>query len=512
MIQEGTRTREIIPQFLMADETTGLTVELNSTKMTDPMIKDGKRLENTNMMKQFISFLITCFILVPIFLCFLLPCAIVCVIFQQIINLFTSPDKDTTKPLGEPSDTKYLTAKDKREFDLVVFGATGFTGKMVAAHIAKTYGVGKTVKWAIAGRSKGKLDAVAKDLGCDVPIIIADSGDVNSLSTMVRSTKVIVSTAGPFLLYGSELVRQCSMNGTHYCDITGEIDWIRIMIDLYSDAAEKSGAKIIPLCGHDCIPWDLSVLALSNEFKKRGDTLTTVNCYDEIRGSASGGTVATIFTALSNRRKYKAALGFDPLLRTSEGTKCDAHYKPDVQMTLGYSSEYQSWVGFFIMSMVMANCVRRSNVLLGYSKKLTYSEARVHANFFSAFNEAVGLIIFSAFLVIPPLSWLALKLGVMPSPGEGPSAATMDKGFLKITSFGHGADKSSKPIKAIMYFPTDPGYRDTARMLAESGLLLALEQEKTAKNAGFHTPASGLGMPLLDRLVATGSSFEILNE
>lgn len=476
------------------------------------MIKDGKKMPGRNIGGQFITFLVMVCIGLPLFFVFFLPCAIVCVVLQQIANLFTTPDKGTTEPIGEPDDKNFLTSKDKRPYDLVVFGATGFTGKMVAQHLAKTYGMNKTVKWAIAGRSRAKLQAVAKDIGMpDLPILIADSGDVNALSSMVRATKVIVSTTGPFLKYGSELVRQCSLNGTHYCDITGEIDWIRIMIDMHCAAAERTGAKIVSLCGHDCIPWDLSVLALSDHFKKKGDTLTEVRCYDEIRASASGGTIATIFTALSNRRKYKAALGFDPLLRLPNGSKSDAKFLPDVQKTMGYSSEHGSWVGFFIMSMVMANCVRRSNVLLGYSKKLTYYEGRVHPNFFSAFNEALGLIIFSCFLVTPPLSWLALKTGMIPSPGDGPSAASMDKGFLKITSYGYGegGSKTGNPVKGVIYFPTDPGYRDTARMLAEAGMLLAVEQEKTAKKGGFHTPASALGMPLMERLVATGSSWEI---
>ena len=477
------------------------------------MVKDKKRLPGDNVFFGLLQFLVLMVIGLPILICVLLPITLVCIIITKIKNCFSSAGmEDTTKSLGEPAgNPKKLTSKDAREFDLIVFGATGFTGKLVATYLAKNYGL-KGVKWAIAGRSQKKLEEIKAGLGDDVSslqIVIADSSDVTALNKMVCRTKCIVSTAGPFLLYGSELVRQCAENGTHYCDITGETDWVRIMIDKYDDAARASGAKIVPFCGHDCVPWDLAVLKLSTEFKSQGDSLTEVHCYDEIRASASGGTMKTVFTALANRRKPKFALGFDSLLKKSDKSKSENTIKPKLQFLPGYASEHKSWVGFFVMSMVMANCVRRSNALNDYSKKLTYYEAQVYPNFFAAANTFIGMLILGTVIYAPPLSWLFLALGLIPSPGEGPSKEDMDEGFLKITTYGYGQDKAKAPKVATFYFPTDPGYRDTARMLAECGLLLATEVHKANKDCGILTPASCMGLPLIDRLVATGSSMRV---
>lgn len=479
------------------------------------MIKDNKQLPGSSYVQAVPTCVAMVCVGIPFLLGVLVPIAIVSTIITKTSNLFTKDSTpNTTEPLGEPKNKlPKLTSKDPREFELIIFGATGFTGQLVAAYLAKTYG--NKLKWAIAGRSQSKLEKVRQDIGMkDLSIVIADSGDVDALNALVRRTKVVITTAGPFLLYGSELLRQCAQNGTHYCDITGETDWVRIMIDKYDDVARESGAKIVPLCGHDCVPWDLSVLRLATEFQKDGDMLTEVHCYDEILASASGGTMKTVFTALANRRHYKATLGFDPLLKNNQGLKSECTLKPDVQVATTYSKEHGHMVGFFFMSMVMANCIRRSNALLEYSKKLVYYEAIVYPNVFTAINTTIGTFMLGAIIAAPPVSWLFLKLGLIPSPGQGPSSSDMDKGFLKITSYGYGRDKraNSKPIKAVFYFPTDPGYRDTARMLAESGLLLALEQEKTSKTGGIMTPAAGLGAPLVDRLCATGSSMEVVRD
>ena len=478
------------------------------------MLKDQKKLPGSSYLTAIPTCLLHVCVGLPVLVGVLFPIAVVCTVVNKGLNLFTPPNPDTTLPLGEPKDKKpKLTSKDPREFQLIVFGATGFTGKLAAMYLAKTYGT--KFKWAIAGRSQAKLEAVRKDLGAhmkDLPIVIADSGDVNALNALVRRTAVVITTAGPFVLYGSELLRQCAENGTHYCDITGELDWVRIMIDKYDDVARASGAKIVPLCGHDANPWDLSVLRLAKEFDCRGDMLTEVNCYDEINASASGGTMKTVFTALSNRRRYKAMLGFDPLLKSNaiSGKASENLVKPDVQFTTTYSTEHNSWVGFFVMSMVMANTVRRSNALLGYSKRLVYSEAVVYPNVFTAITTTLQMLMLGAVIAAPPLTWLFLQLGLIPSPGEGPSASDMDKGFLNVTAYGYGREgKAGKVIRSTFYFPTDPGYRDTARMLVESGLLLALEPEKTSKTGGILTPAAALGLPLIDRLCATGSSMEV---
>jgi hypothetical protein len=212
-----------------------------------------------------------------------------------------------------------------REFDIIIFGATGFTGKMAAVYMARTYG--SSVKWAIAGRSQKKLEDIKKEVAANssdeavstCSIVVADSMDQKSLDAMTQNSRVILSTAGPFGKYGHGLVEACALNGTHYCDITGESDWVREMIDKYDDVAKVSGARIVHFCGHDCVPWDLLVLELSKKIKQKQDSIAEVHFYDEIRSAPSGGTMDTVFHALGNRTKYKAECGFDPLLKTLLG-------------------------------------------------------------------------------------------------------------------------------------------------------------------------------------------------
>ena len=195
--------------------------------------------------------------------------------------------------------------------DIVVFGATGFTGKMAAKYIARQYGC--RFRWAIAGRRRAALEAVRNELSLidnslsNLPIIIADSADLVSLHSMTMLTKVVITTAGPFDKYGSDLVRYCAENGTHYCDITGETDWVRKMIDLHDNVAKRTGARIVSFCGHDCVPWDLCVLELSKKLQSRGETLDEVSFFDFIRSAPSGGTMATVFHSLQNRFYYRIA-------------------------------------------------------------------------------------------------------------------------------------------------------------------------------------------------------------
>ena len=252
----------------------------------------------------------------------------------------------------------------KREHDLVLFGATGFTGQLAAHYLAKNYGQVKTAgfKWALAGRRREALEALRRELVevnprsaselAKLPIIIADSGDFASLCRLASSTKVVITTAGPFDKYGSDLVLCCAEFGTGYCDITGETDWVRKMVDMYDDKARSTGARIVNQCGHDCVPWDLLVMECSKLLKAKGDSITEIRCYDEINGHVSGGTLDTILHSLSNRIKYKSASGFDPLLKTADGTKSDTVFRSKNASFLGYSHENSSWTGPFVMAAV----------------------------------------------------------------------------------------------------------------------------------------------------------------
>lgn len=207
------------------------------------------------------------------------------------------------------------------------------------------------------------------------------------------------------------------------------------MIDKYDDVARQSGARIVSMCGHDCAPWDLIVLECANKLKKQNESLVEINCYDEIRASASGGTYATLFHSLEDRVIYKAALGFDPLLKNLEGKKSDNKFSVKNQSFLGYSKEFGAYVGPFVMAAVMSNCVRRSNAVNNYSNKLVYREAEVYPSFMAGFVSVLRLIVFGTALFNPVFKWI-LASYILPKPGEGPSEKAMDKGWLKITGIG----------------------------------------------------------------------------
>jgi short subunit dehydrogenase-like uncharacterized protein len=209
-----------------------------------------------------------------------------------------------------------------------------------------------------------------------------------------------------------------------------------------------------------------------------------------------------------NRRIYKAKLGYDPLLKTSDGSKASGKFIAKNQSLLGYSKEFKSWIGPSLMASVICNCVKRSNALNNYNPNtLVYKESAVYSNFFEGFSNVMSLVNFGSALMIPPLRWL-LRSFVLPKPGEGPSESQMDAGYLKITTIGEGT--SGGKARAVILFKTDPGYRDTARMLVESGLSLALDFESVKKispTAGCLTPATCQKDVLLNRLISTGCSF-----
>jgi short subunit dehydrogenase-like uncharacterized protein len=251
------------------------------------------------------------------------------------------------------------------------------------------------------------------------------------------------------------------------------------MIDLYDELAKESGAKIVHFCGHDCIPWDLLVSETAKLLKKqKGENLIEFDCIDEIYSVPSGGTLDTALSVLSNRVLYKSRLGYDPLLKPLQsitsggGSMSNNNDSNNINNSspssnklitrfpsfLKYHSLKQQWCGPFVMASVMANCVKRSNALNHYSSKLIYSEAEGYPSFFAGFSQLMGFLAFGTALACPPLAYL-LKKFFLPAPGQGPSEKVMDAGFLKVSVFAKGSNGSK--VKGFMYFPTDPGYRDT---------------------------------------------------
>lgn len=477
--------------------------------------------------------------LIPIYFAVILPIAILSFVaklaWKKVGPMLgykparTTPSPSDTTPTVAPPTNVIPWAQ--RQYDLVVVGATGFTGRFATQYLVRQYG--KSIKWAVAGRNQSALrqlienategHAEAAAIRQHVGIIQADTTVPDQARLIVENAKVVISMAGPFDIYGSLLVQMCALYGTHYCDITGESDWVRKMIDKYDDIARRTGARLVNFCGHDCAPWDLLVYRIAEMLKTKGERLTSVEMFDEIVGAMSGGTVATLFHSLTDRVKYKAQLGYDPLNKcyASQGSstgsatasaQSHATIINKVPVLLHHNRRAfdgrGAWMGPFLMAQVMINCVRRSNAINGYSgdpmgekSGLKYYEAAVYPSFLAALFDFQFMVVFGTCLMCPPLAWLLRKY-VLPKPGQGPSKDVLDAAFLRLTARGVGSNGTV--ASAAIYFPRDPGYIDTARMLVESGLALALESDKINAPGGFHTPATCQKDVLLRRLTETG--------
>ena len=398
-----------------------------------------------------------------------------------------------------------------KPYDVIVFGATSFVGKILSRYLANQ--PAGTLRWAMAARSQTKLDELSGELGVDVPLLIADASDEASLQALCAQTKVIISTVGPYALYGEPLVRACVETGTDYCDLTGEIQWASRMIKRYGEAAKVSGARIVHCCGFDSIPSDLGVHFLQQEAQSSlGEPCNSVKMRVwKIRGGASGGTVASLMNAV---KEAKA----DPAVRremTDPYAICPADdYKrvrqPNVQ-GVQFDADFKRWIGPFVMATVNTRVVHRSHALQGHpwGEGFTYDEAMctgvgakgaITAGVVAA--GIAGVMIGSAF---SPTRALLGK--VLPSPGEGPSPDEQENGFYDLRFIGRTA--SGKSLSVKVFGDRDPGYGSTGKMLAQAAMCLAFDTPKTEFEGGFWTPASLFGERLISRLTAhAGLRFE----
>lgn len=313
------------------------------------------------------------------------------------------------------------------------------------------------------------------------------------MRSIVRKTKVVLSTAGPFEKYGQDLVKICAELGVHYADITGESDFLRMNIENCHETARKSAASIVSHCGHDCIPWDLGVFILHREAQKRGTRLTEVRTFAEIiGGAASGGTVQTIKYQLVEKKREKGKKGSDPLLASLESASEPSKYSTTIKnpkADIVVKEIDDRYAGPWVMSAVMANCVRRSNAILGYNENLVYADAMLRGDFAQRWADRLyswktGLGVFMGAYVHP---WFTK------ASGDGPSREDMERASMVLYAFAKLEDGSEMQLKYVI--PEDPGYLNTAKMLVESGMTLLLSSQKPA---GIITPAA-IGDDLLVR-------------
>ncbi|HSG97142.1 MAG TPA: saccharopine dehydrogenase NADP-binding domain-containing protein [Woeseiaceae bacterium] len=404
----------------------------------------------------------------------------------------------------------------EREFDVVVFGATGFTGSLVAEYLAARYGCRGEVRWAIAGRSATRLNALKSSLGEDasaIMTIVADSQDDAALATLAGRTRVVLTTVGPYALYGSKLVAACVNAGTHYCDLAGEVQWIRQMIDKHHERAAASGARIVHCCGFDSIPMDMGVYFLQQEaMRRRGSCCSEIALFVKaMSGSASGGTLASMMNLVKEARENRDVLRLlsDPYALNPEGER----HGPDGrdQQKVLRDDVAGGWTAPFIMAGVNTRVVRRSHALAGYpwGTDFRYREAVMTGTGAGGWLKgnmmAVALGALATGIYFRPTRHL-LRRFVLPKPGEGPDEKAREAGFFNLMQVGKLPD--GEIIRTRITGDRDPGYGSTSKMLAEAAVCLA--KDKLASPGGVLTPAFAMGDHLLERLRANaGLTFDV---
>ncbi len=386
------------------------------------------------------------------------------------------------------------------KFDIVVYGASGFTGRLVAEYLAAHYRGDTQLKWAMAGRSLDKLAAVRDAIGApaDTPLIAADASDGASLRAMIAQAKSVISTVGPYQLYGSELVAACAEAGTDYLDLCGEPIWMRQMIDAHEKAAQSSGARIVFSCGFDSVPFELGAFFVQEEARRvfRAPAVRVKGRVREMRGTLSGGTAASAratFEAVAKDLSLVAILN-DPFALTPGfgGPKQPKGNK------LAYEEDLQSWAAPFMMAMINTRNVHRSNMLMGfpYGRDFVYDEMVLTGpgekgeadakRVMAANNEKTG----------PNAR----------KPGEGPSKEERENGRYDLLYIAVAPD--GRQVRAAVRGDRDPGYGSTSKMIAECAICLLRDTPDVA--AGIWTPGAAMRDGLIKRLVDhAGLTFQV---
>ena len=396
-------------------------------------------------------------------------------------------------------------------YDVVLYGATGFTGSQTAEYFDER--VGNQVRWAIAGRNAQKLAQLCSQLRTTPDVLVADADDPAAIDAMVAKTRVMLTTAGPFARYGEALVRSCATRGVHYVDITGETPWVRRMIDRYEQKAIGSGAKIVPFCGYDSVPSDLGVLLLVEHFRSQGKATRSVRSFQRARGGINGGTIASMtnMMASADRNVFDDPL----LLNPDEHRRSDAAMSNRDPSAPQFDPDLGRWVAPFFMAPINTRVVRRSHALSSqwqqpYGDTFRYQEfwgLGAAAGYPGAAFAAFGMGFFQSLMRLPGVA--RFVEAIAPAPGDGPSEATMDDGFYECRFVGT-ADDGTKAWARIAG-SGDPGNRATVTFVCESALALATQADQLpggSGRAGFLTPATAFGDTLVVRLRSAGVTLD----
>ncbi len=404
----------------------------------------------------------------------------------------------------------------QKDIDVLVFGATGFTGKLVTRYLQSRY-ADSNIKWAVAGRSEEKLKALFADLSLPdgVSYVVADSSDPQALREAIGRSRVVLTTVGPYARYGSDVVAACAELGVHYCDLTGEVHWMRRMIDAHEATAQQSGAVIVHTCGFDSIPSDLGTYFVQKEMQARHGVPARHVKYRAaaFKGGFSGGTLDSMWSMMEQAAKDPTIIATlaDPYALNPKG----AHRGldgPD-RLTPEYDIDFASWIAPFVMAGINTRVVRRSNALMGYryGRDFRYDEATLvrggPLGFLGAAATGLGMRSMNGLAAIEATRNLLQRL--MPKPGEGPDEETIENGYFTIELLGKHPIDRDKNVHARVHGDKDPGYGSTSKMLAECAVALAMNE--AVVGGGFWTPASALGDALLERLPENaGVTFELV--
>ena len=388
--------------------------------------------------------------------------------------------------------------KKDRELGIIVYGATGYTGKLVAEYLNKQYGVGGEVSWAIAGRSVEKLEAVREELGlaAELPLVVADANEPATITAMAERAQVVLTTVGPYQLYGSDLVAACAAAGTDYVDLCGEPTWMQQMIAAHSEQAQASGARIVFSCGFDSIPFDLGVYFLQEAaVTASGQPLSRVRGrVRDMKGTWSGGTLASFKATMAAAAKEPELFAtlINPFALTPGFTGPE---QPDGMHPV-YDEVINSWVAPFVMATINTKNIHRSNLLLQHR----YGEDFAYDEMFVTGPGEQGETIAKAIAEDKSMATDSTP------PGEGPTREQRENGLYDLLFLGQSAD--GKTISAGVKGDRDPGYGSTSKMIVESAVCLLKHPE--AASGGIWTPAAALGSLLIERLQQNaGLTFEL---
>ena len=385
-----------------------------------------------------------------------------------------------------------------RELDIIVYGATGFTGRLVCEYLNSQYGVGGDIKWAMAGRSQEKLTQVRDEMGIpvDVPLVVADASSPQSINAMVGRAQVVLTTVGPYQLYGSDVVRACAEAGIDYVDLCGEPAWMHEMIAAHGDTAKASGARIVFSCGFDSIPFDLGVYFLQQSAREKlGAPVSRIKGrVRAMKGTFSGGTLASFKATMAAAAKQPglAEVLMNPFALTQDfsGPKQPSGLAPILEEDL------DSWSAPFVMATINTKNIHRSNLLLGheYGENFVYDEMMLTGP--GEQGEAMAKAVAEdKSMADDPMQ-----------PGEGPSKEERETGFYDVMFVGSNASGDS--MVASVKGDKDPGYGSTSKMIAESAICLVKNPD--AATGGIWTPASAMGSLLIDRLQeSAGLTFQV---